>query len=166
MENKNRDSISLNEKSRLGLLEEFKIIRTSSSKVFDELAAFTANLFSTQIAVISFVDQEGLWTKHEQSSKSVTSQSTGSSICSLAIANDIADAFSPLISSPLLVTNALFTAEFGMGFFAAVPIVTDEGIQVGTVCVVDKTKREFNAEDREKLEWVAGMVKKEIKLSI
>lgn len=163
LETKIRKSISLNEKSRLEHLNGYKIIRSKSSKVFDELAAYTANLFNTQIAVINFVDQNNVWIKKGQPLKNAHSLRVQTSVCSLAIATEEEHIFKGLFLAPSLVTNPIVVAELGMAFYAAVPIVTEEGIQVGTVCIADKTRREFLFAEREKLEWVAKKVSTEMR---
>lgn len=158
-----RKSISLAERTRLEELKGYKILRTKSAKVFDELAAFTASLFHTQIAVISFVDQQNLWRKKELQFNRLSGLHIQTNVCSLAIVNEIAKAFGELSAAPMLITNALIAAELGMRFYASVPITNEEGITVGSVCIVDEKPREFFREEREKLEWVAEIVKKEMK---
>ncbi|WP_316817844.1 GAF domain-containing protein [Pedobacter nyackensis] len=162
MEKRIRKSISLVEKSRLENLKGYQILCTKTSRFFDELSAFTASLFNTQIAVINFVDHHHFWTKKALSSKRLSNLQLETSVCSLAIANEIADAFEGLSVAPSLITNALIAAEFGMRFYAATPIVTDEGIRIGSVCIIDKVKREFLPQEKEKLEWVAEMVNREM----
>lgn len=162
LEKRIRKSISLVEKSRLENLKGYKILSPKSSRVFDELSAFTASLFNTQIAVINFVDHHNFWAKKGQPTKINSSLFIETSVCSLAIADESAKAFEGLSAAPALITNALIAAELGMNFYAAVPIVTDEGVRIGTVCIIDKAQRQFLPQEREKLEWVAGMVNREM----
>lgn len=143
-------------------MEGYKIIRTKSAKVFDELAAFTASLFNTEIAVISFVDQHNIWKKRGQQHHRFSWAHVETNVCSLAIANDSVGAFEGLFATPALITNALIASELGMCFYVAVPILNDEGIRIGSVCIVDKKRREFLPQEQEKLEWVADMVKNEM----
>ncbi|MBB5438711.1 GAF domain-containing protein [Pedobacter sp. AK017] len=143
LEKKLRKSIASDERSRLENLKNYKILYTKSEPVFDQLAAFTAKMLNTPIALINFVDQE-------------------SSLCSLAIINESGIAFENFEQHPYLMSNALIAGESGLGFYAAVPITTDEGLRVGTVCIVDKKHRKFLPQEQRKMEWVAGMVKKEI----
>lgn len=162
LKNRIRQSISSSEKSRLEELKGYKIIRSKSSRLFDELAAFTANLFNTQVAVINFVDQHNVWVKKGQPLMKITVQHVETNVSSVAIANESANTFEMLFTAPSLFTNALVAAELGMGFYAAVPIVNEEGMQIGTVCILDKNRRVFLPEDQEKLEWIAGTVQKEM----
>jgi len=158
LDNRIRKSISLVERTSLEELKGYKILRTKSAKVFDELAVLTASLFNTQIAVINFVDQHNIWRK-----KGLHANRVETIVCSLAIVNESASDFAGLCAAPTLITNALIASELGMRFYAAAPIVTDEGVRLGSVCIVDKKQREFLPQEREKLEWVAEIVKKEMK---
>lgn len=157
-----RRSISLGEKSQLENPKQYQIIKTKSSKVFDELVVFTANLFNTQMAVINFADPQNIWDKKGEPIKKIFRPRIDTSVCSLAIANESVNAFQKLSAAPYLTSNALIAAELGMGFYAAVPILNDEGTRLGTVCILDQQRREFLSQDLEKLAWVAEIVQKEM----
>lgn len=157
-----RRSIALEEKSRLEQVKGYKVIRKKSSRVFDELAIYTASLFNTQIAIINFVDQHNLWQKKGQPLKQMKLPHAETDVCSLAISKENPNTFQTLAVAPALVTNPIIMSELGMAFYAAVPIVTAEGTQIGMVCILDKNRREFPAQEKRKLEWVAGMVQKEM----
>lgn len=162
LEKRVRKSIAPGGKPQLEQLKGYKIIHKKSSRVFDELVVYTASLFNTQIAIINFVDQHNLWQKKGQHLNQVMQVYTETNVCSLAVANETSRNFQASSLEPAHLTNPMIMAESGMAFYAAVPITTAEGVQVGTVCIVDKSRREFLAQDKEKLEWVAGMVQKEM----
>jgi len=63
---------------------------------------------------------------------------------------------------PCLMSNPLVVGEFGLRFYAAVPITTSEGFNIGAICIVDKKVRPFTPQDRKKLEWVAKLIQIEI----
>lgn len=157
-----RRSLSLVEKSQLENPKRYQIIKTKSSKVFDELVAYSASLFNVQIAVINFADPQNVWDKNGEPIKKILRPRLDTSVCSLAIANENVIAFQKLSVAPYLISNALIAAELGMGFYAAVPIINESGTCLGTVCILDQQRREFLSQDREKLEWVAGIVQKEM----
>jgi GAF domain-containing protein len=162
LEKRIRKSISLIERVGLEELRGYKILRTKSAKGFDELAAFTASLFGTQVAVISFVDHRNAWKKKGLQFSKLSGLHIETNVCSLAIANESVHAFEALCAAPTLITNALIASEMGMRFYAAAPITTDEGIRVGSVCILDRKQKEFLPKELEKLEWVAEIVKNEM----
>ncbi|TCC89577.1 GAF domain-containing protein [Pedobacter hiemivivus] len=162
LEKKIRKNIVRAEQSRLGKLNRYNLIYTKSEAVFNDLAILTATIFDTHIAVINFVDQDNVWSKVKIQSSQESDFTNETSVCSLAIIDEEGGLFEGLSISPRLMSNALIASEMGMKFYAAVPITTDEGFNVGSVCIVDKEHRAFLPNDREKLEWVATTVRKEM----
>lgn len=157
-----RKNITLDEKCGLENLKRYKILYTRSEPIFDQLAAYTATMLNTPIAVINFVNKESVWTNSAQQPIATSKPQKENNLCALAIINESANAFEKIAEHPCLLSNALIAGELGMQFYAAVPITTDEGFNVGTVCIVDRKRRTFSTEEKEQLEWVAFMVRKEM----
>lgn len=162
MEKKIRKSIAPSEQPRIEKLKRYKIIHTKSESIFDELVVLTARLVDAHIAVINFVDRDDIWSKVKSQNDQGFCCSNETSVCSLAIIDEKGGLFEDLSVAPLLISNALIAGEMGMKFYAAVPITTDEGFRVGSICIVDKKQRTFLPHEREKLEWVATTVRKEM----
>ncbi|MNL01155.1 hypothetical protein D3C87_1216160 [compost metagenome] len=167
LEKKLRKSIGLDEKHRLENLKRYKILYAKTESVFDQLAAFTATMLNAPIAIINFVDRESVWVKADESSQPTAGLfEEESNLCSLAIINESAFAFEGFAERPQLMSNALIAGEAGLQFYAAAAITTDEGFNVGSVCIVDKKRREFLPHEQEQLEWVASMVRREMNKKI
>jgi GAF domain-containing protein len=49
------------------------------------------------------------------------------------------------------MSNPLVAGEFGLRFYAGAPIITPDGFNIGTVCVVDKKPRSFSELEQELL---------------
>lgn len=154
------------EDARLDQKNGYTVLGTSSSRVIDELASYTARIFNSKIAIINFVDQHDVWPKKGQAMDKLSGVYTETNVCSLAFINEIEDhlevSFEEFIAVPALATNALIAAEFGMRFYAAVPITSNSGVQIGTVCILDKLRRELLPQEREKLSRIAEMVKRQM----
>ncbi|AOM77026.1 GAF domain-containing protein [Pedobacter steynii] len=150
------------EDARLENLKKYKILYTKTEPIFDQLAALTATMMNTPIAMINFVDRDKVWTKADQSGHAGLEVDREVSLCSLAILNDSVTVFEDLIQDPCLISNPLIVGESGLRFYAAASITTNEGFRVGAVCIVDKKPRVFKEEDRKKLELIALMVRKEM----
>ncbi|MHA4894350.1 GAF domain-containing protein [Pedobacter sp. PWIIR3] len=156
------DLVPLNEEERLENLKKYKIIYTKPEPIFDQLAAIAATLLDAPVAMINFVDRHTVWTKANQKGESGMESERESSLCSLAILNQKVTVFEDLQKEISILTNPMIAGEHGFRFYAAAPITTDEGFNVGSVCVVDKTSRAFHVEEQKKLEWVASMVRAEM----
>ncbi|MBB2149765.1 GAF domain-containing protein [Pedobacter gandavensis] len=154
--------ISSNEEARLENLKKYKILYTKTEPYFDQLAAITATMMNTPIAMINFVDRDIVWTKADQHGQAGKEMDRELSLCSLAILNESVTVFEDLIQDPTMMSNPLFVGESGLRFYAAAAITTNEGFRVGSVCIVDKNPRVFGEEERKKLERMALMVRLEM----
>jgi len=157
-----RDLIPQNEEERLENLKNYKILYTQSETKFDQLSALTASMFNTPIAMINFVDKDQVWTKSTQGGHDNEAVERGSSLCSLAILKDSVTVFEDALAEPILLSNPMVAGEFGLRFYAAAPIKTSEGFNVGAVCIIDTASRDFSEEDQKKLEWIADLIRIEM----
>ena len=145
-------------------LNNYKILYTKNEPVFDQLAALTATILSTPVAMINFVDKNKVWTKADQYGDTGVAAGREISLCSMAIQNDSITVYEDILDAdyPCLISNPLIAGEVGLRFYAAAAITTNEGFNVGVVCVVDQKPRAFTDDDKKKLEMVAGMVRNEM----
>ena len=153
-----------NEKDRLENLHSYNILDTRSEGPFNNVASIAAHMFKTPMAFVSFVDESRVWFKSNLGLESVTEAPRGVSLCSLAILNNEPTVFHNTVEESCLLANPLVAGEFGMRFYAAAPIRTPEGYNIGAVCVVDKEPREFSVGDQRVLEHLASIVMDELKL--
>jgi len=157
-----RNIIPQNEKERLENLEKYRILYTRSEPVFDQLAALAASTLNMPAAMINFVDKNNVWTKASQEGETGLNIERGTSLCSLAILKDQVTVFEDTLQEPCLLSNPLIAGEHGFRFYAAAPVVTKEGFNIGVVCVIDRKPRVFELKDQQQLESVARMVESEI----
>jgi GAF domain-containing protein len=153
-----------NEKGRLENLHSYDILDTRSEGPFNNVASIAAHMFKTPMAFVSFVDESRVWFKANVGLESVSETPRGVSLCSLAILNNEPTVFHNTVEESCLLANPLVAGEFGMRFYAAAPIKTPEGFNIGAVCVVDKEPREFSVGDQRVLEHLASIVMDELKL--
>jgi GAF domain-containing protein len=155
-----------NERQRLDSLKKYDIVYEQSEPIFDELAALTAMIFETPIAMINFVDKDRVWTKASQDGESGLNIERGTSLCSLAILKDEVTVFEDALKERCLLANPLIAGEHRLRFYAAAPIGSKEGYNIGVVCVIDRKPRDFGPDDQAKLQSIARMVELEIEKRI
>lgn len=155
-----------NEEERLENLKKYEILYSKSEPIFDQLAALTATALQVPMAMINFVDKDLVWTKSNQQGDAGGQVERGTSLCSLAILKDCVTVFENTLTEPFLMSNPMVAGEFGLRFYAAVPITTADGFNIGVLCILDKRPRKFTAEDQKILEGLAGLVKSEIERRI
>lgn len=151
-----------NEEQRLENLKKYKIFGTQSEIIFNQLAAITATLLRVPVAMINFVDKENVWTKADQKGENGQITARGRSLCALAILNDHITVFEDAAKDPFLMINPILAGRFDLRFYAAAPITTSEGFNIGAVCIIDKTRRTFSSKEQKKLEWIAAVVRAEL----
>ena len=64
------------------------------------------------------------------------------------------------------MTNSLVASDFGLKFYAGVPLKTRNGYNLGTLCVLDFEPRDFSAEDTQTLEDLAAVVMDSLELRL
>ncbi len=156
------DMIPPNEEDRLRNLKKYKILYTKAEPIFDQLAAITVTMLNTPIAMINFVDRHKVWTKANQIGEAGLEIDRQSCLCSLTVLKECVTVFEDITKEPYLNSNHLLAGEFGLKFYAAAPIVTKEGFNIGSVCIMDRIARTFSVSEQKKLAWVASMVSVEM----
>jgi signal transduction histidine kinase len=150
--------IPVNELQRLDALKEYSILDTLPEKEFDELTALASFICKTPISLISLVDDKRQWFK---SKKGLSANETARELAFCAHAINAPN--KPLVvpdsrkderfSDNPLVTDAPFVI-----FYAGVPLISDGGFPLGTLCVIDNTPRELDNEQLEALQYLANQV--------
>ncbi|MEO7622090.1 MAG: GAF domain-containing protein, partial [Gallionella sp.] len=67
---------------------------------------------------------------------------------------------------PRCLANSLVSGSFGLQFYAAAPLTTKDGYNLGTFCILDKRPRYINSDQQEMLKQMASIVIDEIELRL
>jgi len=156
------DTIPPNEEQRLQNLNKYKILYTTSEPIFDQLAAVAATMLNVPVAMINFVDRHKVWTKADQNGQAGLEIERHSCLCALTILQGGVTIFEDVTKEAHLISSPPIAGEFGLKFYAAAPITTPEGFNVGCVCINDRIARTFSSSEQRKLEWIAAMVSVEM----
>ncbi len=139
--------IPINEEQRLLQLHLYTEPDNFPDKYFKAVAKTIARSFNTPIALISLVGSEHVTFKGNFGMEGVVSTPRGISLCSLAILDNNPTIYEDARKEPCLLNNPLVAGDFGLQFYAGVPLTTKEGFNIGTVCVVDKEPRDFSEQE-------------------
>lgn len=153
-----------NDDARVEKLKEYDILDTITEGPFNNVASIAAHMFKTPMAFVSFVDKDRVWFKANVGLPGVTDTPRGVSLCSLAVLKEEVTVFNNAAEEPCLLANPLVAGEFGLKFYAAAPIKTPDGYNIGAVCIVDRKPRDFSDADQRVLEHLASIVMDELKL--
>lgn len=158
--------VTYNETERLKALRRYEILDTPPDGNFDRLTALASKMFNVPIAIISLVDEDRIWFKSQQGLEGVSQIDREPGLCASAILSKEVYLVENAIEDPRCLTNPLVCGEFGLRFYAAAPLRTSDGHNLGTICIIDKKQRYINREQIEMLEELAGVVIDEMELRL
>lgn len=130
------------EQDRVSELHRQKILDTSAERIFDELAWLAANLFTVPIALVAFADSDRIWFKSciGLNASEVPREIT---ICHHTIQQSRVFVVSDALQDARFMCSPLVTVEPKVRFYAAAPILTEDGYALGVVCIVDRIPRQL-----------------------
>jgi hypothetical protein len=146
-----------NDAERVAALERYAILDTEPEKAFDDLTLLASFICKTPIAYISLIDEDRQWFK---SKIGITVSETPRDVafCSVAIQQPDVFVVPDTLQDERFRNNPLVTSEPRVRFYAGAPLITEEGYALGTLCIVDRTPREFTNEQREALRALSRLV--------
>lgn len=155
-----------NEEERLLKLYAYEQFDKAGEGTFRYVASMATHIFQVPIALVSFVGKEHVWFKANIGMEGTDRVNRGTSLCSLAILDKYGVVFKDAIHEPCLLANPLVAGEFGLRFYAAAPLVTPDGYNIGAVCIVDKAPRKFSSSDQQLLQNLAEIVMEDLEAAL
>ena len=153
------------EAARLAAVRRYDVLDTPADGTFDRITALAARLFDVPIAIVSIVDLDRIWFKsHHGLEISETGRDAG--LCASAILGGEAWVVDDASFDPRAMANPLVAGEFGLRFYAGVPLTTSDGHNLGTLCVLDFEPRQTSPDELETLTDLAAMVMNELELRL
>ena len=154
-----------NEDRRMAAVRRYDILDTPSDGTFDRITALAARLFNVPIAIISIVDEDRIWFKsHHGLPIEQVDREPG--LCASAILGTDPYLLSDASIDPRSLANPLVAGDFGLRFYAAVPLTTSDGHNLGTLCVIDKQPRPIDEGQIEDLKDLASVVIDQMEMRI
>ncbi len=127
----------IKEQDRLAALESYSILDTLPEEDYDNLTAIAAEICGTSISLVSLLDDKRQWFKSHHG-LGVTETPKEFAFCAHAI-NDTQDIFIVQDSrtDERFHDNPLVIGDPRVIFYAGVPLITENGLPLGTLCVID-----------------------------
>jgi serine/threonine protein kinase len=157
--------IPADEAERHAAVRRYNLLDTPPDGAFDRITALAARLFSVPVAIVSVVDTDRIWFKsHHGTDVEQIGRDPG--LCASAILQDEAWVVSDARADPRTLANPLVAGEFGLQFYAGVPLHSRDGHNLGTLCILDREPREFSDSDIRTLEDLAAIVMNDLELRL
>jgi GAF domain-containing protein len=155
-----------NEAERLAALRRYKILDTPPEAAFDRITALAARLFEVPIALVSLVDESRAWFKSSYGF-GLPEVPRDATICSFALLSDEVLVIPDTRLDQRMACNAFVQQDPGVRFYAGAPLLTDDGFNLGTLCLLDTQPRAaLSLEQQTILTDLAAIVVDELELRL
>ena len=154
-----------NETERIKALHRYNILDTPPDGSFDRITAMASRLLKIPIAIVSLVDTDRIWFKSSHGTD-VQEIDREPGLCASAIVSKEVYVIIDASFDVRCLTNPLVAGDFGLRFYAGVPLTTYDGYNLGTLCVIDLQPRSILPEELELLKDLAAVVMDEIELRL
>jgi GAF domain-containing protein len=134
-----------NETRRLETLYSYNILDTPREHRFDRIVFMAAQVFRVPIASITFVDANRQWFK---ASVGFSARETprDASFCAYTILQHGPLVVEDAVVDPLFCRNPLVVGPPFIRFYAGVPLLSEDGLPLGGLCVIDRKPRRVTTE--------------------
>jgi GAF domain-containing protein len=138
-------------------LEEYGILHSKQDQAFEDITKLVSYVCQVPMATISFVASDYQWFKSRQG---VAAEQTSRDIAFCA--------HTIMRTEPMIVPDAALDARFSdtelvrrndqIRFYAGFPLVSPEGLSLGSLCAMDRQPRELTTEQKEVMVALARQV--------
>ncbi len=156
-----KPSTPYNESKRMEALQSSGLLDTPAEERFDRITRMASRIFNVPIALVSLVDTNRQWFK-SCIGLPVRETPRDISFCGHAILDDEVFVIPDASLDERFADNPLVTDEPLIRFYAGCPLRLNNGLKLGTLCIIDQKPREFDQDDENLLKDLAGMVVDEI----
>ena len=153
-----------NEAERLNALRRYQILDTPPEPAFDRIAEMAANFFHVPMAGVSLVDEDRIWFKSRLGIEaSQTARDAG--LCSTAMLSQGIFHLRDAAHDERATAHSL-VHDLGIRFYAGAPLRTEQGLNLGTVWVIDQKPRELASGEAEMLRALAALAMNQMELRL
>lgn len=135
---------SIGEDSRLDAVRRYRTVIGPDDHVLARISDVLAEVFDVPISVISLVGAGDIWFVGSHGLPGLTRVDRDEGLCATAITSDRPYVI-PDCRSDARTTGNRFVREYGVRFYACVPLITFDGHHIGAVAVMDNEPRPYPA---------------------
>jgi two-component sensor histidine kinase len=151
------------QQERLAALHAYGILDTDRDSDFDDIVQLASQICETPISVVNLIDEDRQWFKAEIG-LGVRETPIATSICAHAILDKDLIEIGDTRLDDRMADNPLVTAKEGLRFYAGVLLVAENGLPLGTLCVLDYKPRQLTDLQRYALRVLGRQVMTQMEL--
>lgn len=146
---------------RIDYLKSLSILDSAPERQFDDLVRVASLVCQAPISVVSLIDSERQWFKAKVGIEACET-ARDYAFCAHAILEDKLLEVSDTLMDDRFADNPLVVGAPHIRFYAGMPLTNEQGVRLGTICVIDDKPRQLSLEQKEILEILARAVSSEL----
>jgi GAF domain-containing protein len=132
---------------RIDALREYAILDTTPEEGYDDISRLTSFICGTPIATITLIDLHRQWFKAKVGLEPRETP-ISEAICAAAIEQKELFLVPDTYEDARFVNYPCVTGSPHIRFYAGAPLITPDGVVIGTLCAIDRVPRELSAEQK------------------
>ncbi len=152
-----------NEEERIAELYQLNILDTEAEKDFDEVVELASIICEVPISLVSLIDRNRQWFKAKKGVE-VESSPREYSFCGHAINQNKLFVIEDASKDSRFHDNPFVNEDPNVRFYAGMPLVSQKGFNLGTLCVLDSVPKKLTQHQIKALEILSNQVSKLIEL--
>lgn len=149
------------EQERLRALHTLNVLDSAADSRFDRLTNLAASIFNVEFSLVTLVDENRQWFLSHFGLE-LTETGRDVSFCSHALHEDVSLVVENMLNDSRFSTNPFVTGAPCIRFYAGIVIRDEEGLPLGTLCLLSSKSREFSSSDHDTLVQLGALVTSEL----
>ena len=146
-----------NEAERQRAVDRLAILDTMPEKIYDNIVSLASQICGVPIALISLIDEKRQWFKARRGLP-ISELSRDTSFCGHAILGSDLFEIEDARQDSRFAANPLVTGDPRIVFYAGAPLITSEGLALGSLCILDHRARRLTDQQKSALTALSEQV--------
>lgn len=157
--------LATDEERRLAAVRRYNILDTPSDDAFDRITELACRMLDVPAALITIVDVDREWIKSRRGIE-VTQVDRDVALCASTVATGAPHRVDDVQDGVTFADNPFVREHPELHGYASVPLRTQDGHAIGTLCVFDHRARSFADEELDDLGKLAAIAMRELDLRL
>jgi adenylate cyclase len=154
-----------NEPQRLAALRALNILDTAPEIAYDDIAELAARICGCPVGYISFIDDNRRWLKARYGLTSkVIEAPRATTVCATTICGTDVFVVPDMTQDARFRQGPMATRAPPYRFYCGMPLITDDGYALGTLCVIDFEPRQLTFDQIESMRRLSRQVLTQLEL--